>query len=125
MKQYVLLILFTGLIHVFGFSQTFYEEYPFQGKIGPSTIDLTFLEPDHFFDRFQGFYISDKKVRHDFVGDEMVLDGEIILTESIDDIPAGYLVFYDLDYSKSIVKGTWFNIDHTISFEFTLYKKES
>ena len=57
MKQYVLLILFTGLIHVFGFSQTFYEEYPFQGKIGPSTIDLTFLEPDHFFDRFQGFYI--------------------------------------------------------------------
>ena len=125
MKQCALSILFTGLIHFFGCSQTIYEEYSFQGKIGSNSINLTFIEPDHFFNQFEGYYITGQNVRHTFIGEEGVFEGKIVLKDLINDQVAGFLVFFDLDYSKSSINGTWYSKDYSKHFDVVLIKKNN
>jgi hypothetical protein len=106
-----------------GKAQTMYTDYNFVGTIGPTSVKLTFQEPDHFYNHYQGYYFNDAKQKYEFKGEDGVFDGKITLTESIDGQNVGYLVFEDLDYSKPKIVGKWFNSDFSMTYDIVLSKK--
>ena len=104
-------------------AQTIYTDYNFVGTIGPTSVKLTFQEPDHFYNYYQGYYYNGAKQKYEFKGEEGVFEGKITLTESIDGQDVGYLVFEDLDYSKPKIVGKWFNYNFSKTYDIILYKK--
>ena len=123
MQKIATILVLTVILSSKLLAQTQYVEYKFQGTINNNPIVITFLEPDHFFNYFQGNYFYTKyNKKIEFRGEDGVFDGHVKLTESVNGINTGYFIFENLDYSKNKVVGKWYSMDGKKSYDVILTK---
>jgi len=123
-KSLIFVILCLGIfLSTKIYAQTQFTEYKFQGTINNNPIIITFLEPDHFYNYFQGnYYYTKYKKKIEFRGVDGVFDGHVKLTESVNGKNTGYFIFENLDYSKNKVVGKWYSMDGEKSYDVILTK---
>ena len=80
---------------------------------------MEIVQDDYFSGNY--FYLSQNK-KINFSSDEVLGNGKVILYEKVNNIKTGFFVFKNIDFEKNILKGKWFSIDGSKSYEVILYK---
>lgn len=113
------LIIITILSFTIAYSQKANEITTYKGSIGKYKIVMEIVQDDYFSGNY--FYLSQNK-KINFSSDEVIGNGKVILYEKVNNIKTGFFVFKNIDFEKNILKGKWFSIDGSKSYEVILYK---
>ncbi len=110
------------LVMIFGFSyaQKAYISATYKGKIGKYAIVMELFQGDSYYGDY--FYLSkNKKIK--LSTDENINNrGKVILYEKVNNVKTGFFVFNTINFDKASLRGKWYSMDGSKSYDVVLYQ---
>jgi hypothetical protein len=107
---------------MFGFSyaQKAYFSATYKGKIGKYPIIMELVQGDSFYGDY--FYLSKNKKITLSTDDNVNNKGKVILYEKVNNVKTGFFVFNTINFDKASLRGKWYSIDGSKSYDVVLYQ---
>lgn len=113
-------IIILVMIFGFTFAQKAYLSVTYKGKIGKYPIVMELVEGDSFYGDY--FYLSKNKKIKLSTDENVNNNGKVILYEKVNNVKTGFFVFSIINFDKAILRGKWYSMDGSKSYDVVLYR---